>query len=132
MTKQGVAAALGALLAVLGTWIGWRDDGWEPVGAAPAVDGEALFHAKGCATCHTGPTSSASMGEFPSLAAASSWAGARRPGLSAEEYLDESIREPWAFISPEFHGSNGPTTAMPQLGLSDAERDAVVAFLLSG
>ena len=71
------------------------------------------------------------MGEFPSLAAASSWAGSRRAGLSAEEYLDESIREPWAFISPEFDAS-GPTAAMPELGLSDAERDAVVSFLLGG
>ncbi len=72
------------------------------------------------------------MGEFPRSPTASSWAGSRRPGLSAEEYLDESIREPWAFISPEFHASGGPTTAMPELGLSDAERDAVVAFLLGG
>jgi mono/diheme cytochrome c family protein len=131
VTKRGIASALGALLAVLGTWIGWRDGGSEPVRAAPAPDGQTLFHAKGCATCHTGPASTASMGEFPSLAAASSWAGTRRSGLSAEEYLDESIREPWAFISPEFNGS-GPTTAMPELGLSDAERNAVVAFLLGG
>jgi mono/diheme cytochrome c family protein len=123
---------VGALLAVVGSWIGWRDDGTEPVRAAASPDGETLFHAKGCATCHTGPTSTASMGEFPSLAAASSWAGSRRTDVSAEEYLDESIREPWAFISPEFDAGGGPTTAMPDLGLSDAERAAVVAFLLSG
>jgi mono/diheme cytochrome c family protein len=132
VTKRGVASAVGAVLAVVGSLIGWRDDGSEPVRAAPAVDGQTLFHAKGCATCHTGPTSTATMGEFPSLAAASSWAGSRRDGLSAEEYLDESIREPWAFISPVFHASGGPTTAMPELGLSEAERDAVVAFLLRG
>jgi mono/diheme cytochrome c family protein len=132
VTKRGVACALGALLALAGTWIGWRDDGSASVRAAPVLDGETLFHAKGCATCHTGPTSTASMGEFPSLADARSWAGSRREGLSAEQYLAESIREPWAFISPEFHASGGPTTAMPELGLSDAERDAVVAFLLSG
>ena len=131
MTRRGLASALGALLAVVGTAIGWRDDGSDPVRAAPAIDGEALFHAKGCATCHTGPTSAASMGVFPSLAAASSWAGSRRQGMSAEKYLDESIREPWAFISPEFDAS-GPTTAMPYLGLSDAERGAVVSFLLGG
>jgi mono/diheme cytochrome c family protein len=117
------------VLAVVGSWIGWRDDGSEPVRAAPALGGATLFQAKGCATCHTGPTSMATMGEFPSLAAASSWAGSRRPGLTAEEYLDESIREPWAFISPVFDGS-GPTTAMPELGLSAPERDAMVAFLL--
>ena len=132
MTKRGVASALGAVLAVVGSLIGWRDDGSEPVRAAPAVDGQTLFHAKGCATCHTGPTSTATMGEFPSLAASSSWAGSRRAGLSAEEYLDESIREPWAFISPEFHASGGPTTAMPELGLSEAEREAVVDYLLGG
>jgi cytochrome c551/c552 len=132
VTKRGVASALGAVLAVVGSWIGWRDDGSEPVRAAPAFDGQTLFHAKGCATCHTGPTSTATMGEFPSLAAASSWAGSRRAGMSAEEYLDESIREPWAFISPAFHASGGPTTAMPELGLSEAERDAVVDFLLRG
>jgi mono/diheme cytochrome c family protein len=132
VTKRGVASAFGAVLAVVGSLIGWRDDGSEPVRAAPAVDGQTLFHAKGCATCHTGPTSTATMGEFPSLAAASSWAGSRRAGLSAEEYLDESIREPWAFISPEFHASGGPTTAMPELGLSEAEREAVVDYLLGG
>jgi mono/diheme cytochrome c family protein len=133
VTKRGIASALGALLAVLGSWIGWRGDGSEPVRAAPVLDGATLFQAKGCATCHTGPESNASdVGGFPSLAEAPSWAGSRRAGLSAEEYLEESIREPWAFISPEFHGSGGPTTAMPQLGLSDAERDAVVAFLLRG
>jgi mono/diheme cytochrome c family protein len=132
VTKRGVASAFGAVLAVVGSLIGWRDDGSEPVRAAPAVDGQTLFHAKGCATCHTGPTSTATMGEFPSLAAASSWAGSRRAGLSAEEYLDESIREPWAFVSPEFHASGGPTTAMPELGLSEAEREAVVDYLLGG
>lgn len=131
MTRRGVASALGAALAVVGSWIGWRDDGSDPVRAAQTLDGATLFQAKGCATCHTGPTSTASMGEFPSLADAASWAGRRRMGASAAEYLDESIREPWAFISPEFHES-GPTTAMPQLGLSEAERDAVVAFLLAG
>ena len=143
VTKQGVASALGALLAVSA-----RARGALLALSARGSDGATcgrnryaprrrstdtrLFHAKGCATCHTGPTSTASMGEFPSLADASSWAGCVEPGLSAEEYLEESIREPWAFISPEFHESSGPTTAMPELGLSDAERDAVVAFLLSG
>jgi mono/diheme cytochrome c family protein len=132
VTRRGVASALGAVLAVVGSLIGWRDDGSEPVRAAPTPDGAALFQAKGCATCHSGPESTASMGEFPSLAHAASWAGSRRPGVSAEAYLEESIREPWAFISPEFHASGGPTPAMTELGLSDAERDAVVAFLLRG
>lgn len=42
----------------------------------------------------------------------------------------QSIREPGAFISPAWVGG-GPTTAMPQLGLSEAEIAAVVDYLLT-
>jgi hypothetical protein len=79
--------------------------------------------------CHDGPDSTASTG-FPSLADADTWAGERRDGMSAEEYLAQSIREPWAFISPEFEPAGGPTQAMPALGLREPEIDAIVAYLL--
>jgi hypothetical protein len=49
--------------------------------------------------------------------------------MSAEEYLAESIREPYVFISPAFR-AGGPTTAMPMLDVSDAEVDALVNYLL--
>jgi len=48
------------------------------------------------------------------------------PGLSAEAYVRESIREPGAFVVPGYAGME-----MPQLGLTDAEIDAVVAILLT-
>ncbi|MGH9134270.1 MAG: c-type cytochrome [Ilumatobacteraceae bacterium] len=133
MTNGGIASIVGALLAVAAAWIGWRDDTPERARAASEVDGAALFQAKGCATCHTGPASLAAVGDaFPSLADAAAWAGSRRAGMSAGDYVDESIREPWAFISPEFEPYGGPTTAMPDLGLSAAERAAIVDFLLDG
>ena len=43
-------------------------------------DGAQLFRAKGCATCHDGPDSTAQFVDFPSLANAPSWAGDRRSG----------------------------------------------------
>jgi hypothetical protein len=68
---------------------------------------------------------------FPSLAEAPSWAGERRPGLSAEDYLTESMAAPGVFISPEFsRGQSGPTTGMPQLRLTSEEIDALVVYLL--
>ncbi len=51
-------------------------------------------------------------------------------GMSAQDYVAESIEQPGAFISPAFRGGVGPTTFMPQLDVSDAEVDALVAYLL--
>ncbi|MET0908164.1 MAG: cytochrome c, partial [Ilumatobacteraceae bacterium] len=96
------------------------------------ADGAQLFQAKGCSSCHAGPGSPATFESgFPSLANATDWAGDRRPGVSAEAYLTESIAAPGVFISPEFHpGQSGPTTGMPALTLSAAEIDALVTYLL--
>lgn len=123
-----------AAVAALSSVAAWQR---EPVTASTgtaSLDGAMLFQAKGCATCHLGPDSTALVGSaFPSLADASSWAGERRPGLTATQYLSESIREPWAFISPDFSpGSAGPTAAMPALKLSDTEVAAIVDYLLAG
>ena len=70
------------------------------------------------------------MTGFPSLADAPAWAGERRQGMTAEEYLRESIASPGAFISPAFRPGGGPTTGMPQLRLAADEIDALVEFLL--
>lgn len=131
MSKLGVAAAIGAVLLAVASFVGW--DSESSTAPAPAVtteqDGAALFQAKGCATCHTGPDSQALFVEFPNLSDAASFAGERKPGMSAEEYLAESIRVPNAFLSPAFQ-PNGPTTSMPTLNVSDAEVDALVSYLL--
>jgi mono/diheme cytochrome c family protein len=132
VTKTGVTAASGAVILAATAFFGW--DSVSPPSSAPAstsaLNGAALFQAKGCATCHTGPDSQALFLEFPNLSNAASFAGDRRPGMSAEKYLTESIRVPSAFISPAFR-PNGPTTSMPTLNLSDAEVAALVSYLLA-
>jgi hypothetical protein len=83
-----------------------------------------LFQVKGCATCHT-----AQSGTFPDLSEAAAWAGERRPGMTAEEYLAESILDPSAFISPQLAPGND-FLVMPRLNVTDEEVDALVAHLL--
>ena len=131
MSRLGVAAAVAGAMALAGGVGAWtRPPAPAESRPALALDGASLFEAKGCATCHTGPDTASVAGGFPSLADAGLWAGERRPPMSAADYLGESIREPWAFRSPEFGAAQGPVTAMPALGLTEAEIDAVVAYLL--
>lgn len=96
-----------------------------------AADGAQLFRTKGCATCHSGPDGSSLTGAGPSLTGAAVWAGDRMPDVSAREYIELSIRNPSAFISPAYSGSTGgPGGGMPLLRLSDDEIDALVTYLL--
>lgn len=86
-----------------------------------------------CSTCHiiTGvPGTVGILG--PDLTHIGSEAATRRSGMSAAEYLEESITDPETF-SPE-----GVDRAIPGLmlsshtaGLTDADVDALVQFLLS-
>jgi mono/diheme cytochrome c family protein len=124
VTLRTPLAALGALLAVAGILVATRDAAGSD--AAPPLAGASLFAAKGCASCHAGPASSSATGLGPPLVDAASWAGERRPGLSAEAYLAESIREPAAFISP----ARTSDWTMPRLDVTDEEVDRLVAFLL--
>lgn len=147
MSRSSASVAVAAVVLVAGAVVWaplWQRSGSSAAiagaatgnGAASAtaqeVEGAALFQSKGCATCHDGPDSSASMGNFPSLRAAATWAGGRRAPLSAAEYLADSIRTPGAFTSPAFVPDGSPTSAMPQLELDEREIDAVVAYLLQG
>jgi mono/diheme cytochrome c family protein len=103
---------------------------WKPDSAASTLsqEGVDLFLLKGCASCHDGPQTTARVQVAPSLANVAEWAGKRKPGFTATEYLYESIINPPAFISPEFI-QTGPTE-MPSLNLTDAEINALVAYLL--
>ena len=118
-----VVAAVGSLLAGVA-----RPDGDGVV----AAEGAALFRTKGCATCHDGPDGASLTDAGPSLVGAATWAGERVPDLSAEEYVEASIRNPSAFLSPERRmATGGPTLSMPLLRMSDDEIDAIVAYLLA-
>jgi mono/diheme cytochrome c family protein len=132
VSPVGRACAICAVVLAVITIATWDRGEGETVADGPTTvvaDGAQLFRAKGCASCHDGPDSTAQSVDFPSLADAPSWAGDRRTGMSAAAYIAQSIREPGAFISPAWVGG-GPTTAMPQLGLTEAEIDAIVGYLL--
>ena len=134
MSRAGRLAALAAIVATAASVVGWQTTSTVSAGTdhGPPPDGAALFTAKGCATCHDGPDTTAHFVAFPSLRNAPEWAGNRRPGMSAADYVAESIRTPSAFISPAFVGFGGPTSAMPDLAVTDAEVDALVDYLLQG
>lgn len=125
MRRLQLAAGAIGLVATALSVTAWQKE--TPVAASPtnAVD---LFMRKGCASCHDGPQTTASIGVAPSLQDVPEWAGERKPGLSAADYVKESIVNPAAFISPEFE-ENGPT-AMPSLNLTEADVNALVAYLL--
>jgi cytochrome c oxidase subunit 2 len=116
---------LSALIALLGLalvvasalpWASWARDEAAPH-TGDAAYGKQLFSAKGCAQCHyhaavpgSGKFSNAYPGPAPDLT--------NRPGDPA--YQRAWLRDPRAIK---------PTTTMPNLNLSDAEIDALVAFL---
>ena len=64
--------------------------------------GEALF-AENCAGCHTLDAGGPLM-RGPSLYDIGEWAGGRVEGLSAEEYVFESIVAPDAYRTPSAQG----------------------------
>ncbi|MBI3953553.1 MAG: c-type cytochrome [Chloroflexi bacterium] len=99
-----------------------------PAAADPAVArGKALITGQGCGACHTiagVPGAAGAIG--PKLDGIATAAANRKPGLSAAQYIEESIREPAAFTAQGF-----PAGVMPKLSLSDAQVRDLVAFLLS-
>lgn len=136
--RRPVGAAVLAVAAAVATPFAWRteparvetvetDDTAQPAAPAPG-SGRALFQARGCAGCHHGPDAGGNRGN-PDLTDAAAWAGERRDGYTAEEYLAESMRDPGAFTAPEFASVGG--SGMPDLGLTEPEIDALVDHLLS-
>lgn len=94
-----------------------------------ASAGRQIAEGKGtCMGCHT--VGAAGKGRFPDLGGIGARAGTRKPGLSAVEYLAESLYEPNAFIVEGYSPGMPPIHKAP-IGLSDAEMLAVIAYLES-
>lgn len=126
MISSRLAAGVVGLVASALSLASWSGD--APVSTPVQAGGADLFLRKGCASCHNGPHTMASVPVGPSLANVAEWAGERKPGVSAGDYVTESIINPPVFISPEFRQS-GPTE-MPSLELTETEVEALVAYLL--
>jgi nitric oxide reductase subunit C len=99
----------------------------------PSEAGKALFaqatidDQPGCITCHSLEPGVIIIG--PSVAGIASRAGQMVSGLSAEEYLRQSIVDPNAYLVPGF-----PTDTMPPVWgerLSEKQVDELVAYMLT-
>ena len=91
--------------------------------------GREITETKGlCRTCHTIGQSGALR--FPDLAGVAGRAAERVPGLSALDYLAQSMYEPDAFVVPGFNPGM-PTINRPPIGLTDQEILCVLAYLQS-
>lgn len=81
----------------------------------------------GCITCHSLEPGVIIIG--PSVAGIASRAGSTVSGLSAEEYLRQSIVDPNAFLVPEF-----PKDTMPPVWgqrLSEKQVNDLVAYMMT-
>jgi len=98
----------------------------EPPATEPVARGHQLYRSLGCANCHEPNLFGQRLG--PPLDHIGTVAATRRPGMSAEEYIRQSILDPGAYLVPGYQDS------MPRdLGrdLSPTDLDALVAYLLS-
>jgi cytochrome c551/c552 len=125
--KLGLLVAIAVVLAIA-TFNVYTTEVPVVTTAAEAPSGEALFFTKGCSGCHTITGVSNTGVQGPDLTNLASIAGERVAGMTAEEYVRQSLQQPQAFIVPEF---GGMFVEMPTLALSDGEIDSLVDLLLT-
>ena len=127
---------LGALTLLLVACGGGEDDAAEPASSDDAVArGETLYKkttigaasAPGCITCHSLDEGVTLVG--PSHAGIGAAAASRVAGLSAEEFLEQSIVEPDAEVTENF--SPGVMYQNYASDLTEQEIADLVAFLAS-
>lgn len=107
--------------------------GGEPAGGGSVDAGKQLLaqgsigSQAGCMTCHSLEPGVTLVG--PSLARIGAEAGSRVSGLSAEEYVRQSILEPGDYVVEGFGGGIMPGGY--GIELTDEQVDDLVAYLLS-
>ncbi len=96
--------------------------------------GRTLLGARGgCLLCHKISEQGNTRG--PDLRGVGARAASRKPGMSAEAYLVESLVNPGAYVVEEFAAAGGvtimPVATLPPADLSPTELKALLAYLLS-
>lgn len=93
--------------------------------------GRGIFFGKGgCAVCHNIAKAGEKGGRAPDLQGIGARAGATKPGMSAKQYLIESLTQPQDFLVPGYPPIMPPANK-PPVGLNRIEMAATVAFLES-
>ena len=98
----------------------------EPAATEPVPRGRQLYRSLGCANCHEPNLLGQRLG--PPLDHVGTGAETRRPGLSAAEYVRQSIVDPGSYVVPGYNDT------MPRdIGRdpSPTDLDALVTYLLS-
>lgn len=76
--------------------------GAEAAAPKPAANAEEAFNKFGCVTCHKVPGIAEGGDMGPDLTKLASAAGSRKPGMSGEAYIIESISNPNAYVVKGF------------------------------
>ena len=100
----------------------------EPKATDPIARGRQVYRALGCASCHEGSLFNLFRPVGPPLSEVGLVGRKRVPGVSAEEYILQSITDPGAFVVPGYPDS------MPRglsRDLSPEDLAALVAYLAS-
>jgi cytochrome c oxidase subunit II len=122
VTAAIVVLLVGATVAVYAIDPGTQQAAEKSVPGS--VEGETVFLTKGCTGCHSrAGVSEGFIG--PDLTNLADRAGVRVEGLTAEEYVRQSVLNPQAHIVSGYGGQ------MPVLPVDPRELDALVEFLLS-
>ena len=125
VTAAIVVLLVGASVAVYAIYPGTQDTvsaAERP--ASGSVEGQTVFLTKGCTGCHSrAGVSEGFIG--PDLTDLADRAGVRVEGLTAEDYVRQSVLNPQAHIVGGYGGQ------MPVLPVDPRELDALVEFLLS-
>lgn len=80
--------------------VDWPES-WEDLPEGDAANGPSLYQVNGCAGCHGDPDNPGSAAVGPHLGNIGNVAATQVPGMSAEQYIYESILNPNAYIVPE-------------------------------
>lgn len=121
---RDVAAYVAAVAGVPGEDTGQL----ASAGLAGATEPEQIYTAAGCGGCHTFTPAGTSASVGPDLDELASVADQRESGLSAEEYTEEAIVEPDAFVVDGFAAGVMPDNYGEQL--DEEQLGALVEYLL--
>lgn len=103
-----------------------RITGGNPKRGRDIFFASSIGQSAGCRVCHSIKPGERKVG--PSLAGVATRAATRVPGLSAEEYIRQSIEDPGAYVVEGF-----PNAMLPDMAekLSDQDMDDLIAFLMT-